>query len=390
MRSRAIVMWRRWLVAALSCSAVAFACASEGVLESGPLDAPQVIAGEDAAGLDVQTNEAGRLDDAGVEAGNCSSDRVCLAATPLDGRASVTSVWGSGPTDVWAVGTAGLILHYDGMKWERADLEAQDAASLFTLRGVWLERPDDVWIVDGLRLRHSNGWTGPTTTTWEIYAYGEGSAIPTSIRGKNGTVWMARTPGLFGGSPLVKLGAWMDAGPGPAGDTLGAIPSLNLSAVAVGRDDEVWGVGSNRVVRARRTPPVKDGGPWTWPGVGLDSLTTRQLFALWVGESVVWLVGENGVIRRAPTSETPPLFDIVEAPSNADLYGVFGFGEDDVWAVGEAGTILHWDGAALTKLTTPLDDLPERPRLFAVWGSSPNDIWFAGAGVMLHLERSLP
>jgi len=373
------MVWRRWLVAALS-SGVTFACAGEGVLESAKPDEPHVIAGEDAATADGPV-------DAAVEAETCSADHVCLAST-LDGRpVSVTSVWGSGPNDVWAVGTAGLILHYDGVRWETADLEAQDASSPFTLRGVWLERPDDVWIVDGARLRHSNGWTGPATTRWEFADTGSSAAVPTSIRGKNGRVWMAR---MFGASPLVGLGAWTGGRPGPAGDTVGAIPVNGLNAIAVGGDDEVWGVGSNRVVRARRTPPATDGGAWTWPGEEFDSRTTRQLFAVWANESVVWLVGENGVLRRAPTAGTPPLFERVDTPSNADLYGVFGFGEDDVWAVGEDSTILHWDGATLTRLTTPLDSLPDRPRLFAVWGAAPSDVWFAGAGVILHLERDRP
>lgn len=33
------------------------------------------------------------------------------------GQGSFFEVWGSSATDVWAVGTKGLIVHYDGISW---------------------------------------------------------------------------------------------------------------------------------------------------------------------------------------------------------------------------------------------------------------------------------
>ena len=390
---------RRWPVtllvtsAAVTLAVVAVACASEGELEAARPDEPQVIPGDDASGDDTSIDAAPPPEDAGVEAGACSSSGICAAAIPIDDRVSLASIWGSGANDVWAVGTAGTILHYDGANWEKADLEAQDASSPFTLRGVWLERPDDVWILDGMRLRHTTGWNGPTTTAWGLFTYAQTSPVPSSIRGKDGTIFMTRQRTTTGnGTGFARLGPWVDGGPSV---TQSVSPNLiPLNAVAVGRSTEVWGVGGTaaavgRVYRVLQVPPTIEGGAPTWRTEEFDSLSNRQLFGVWASESDVWLVGEHGTIRHATTADAPQ-FEIIDSPFHFDLYGVFGFGSDDVWAVGEAGTILHWDGHTWTKIATPIDALPDRPRLNGVWGSSPADVWFAGHGVMLHLERTAP
>ena len=373
----------------LALASIGIACAHEDTLDVGPHpDEPQVIPGADASGDSDLTSELDAETDGGKGAGSgCSASGICIASIPVDGRVNLTSVWGSGPSDVWAVGTAGTIVHYDGTKWERAALEAQDATTPFTLRGVWLERPDDVWILDGTSLRHTTGWSGPATTEWTRYAYASNTPVPSAIRGKDGTIWMTRQRASASGAPFARLGAWVDGGPSST-QTLGS-SSISLAAVAVGRTDEAWGVGGNRVLRAVAVPPAVDGGAPTWRADELDSRTTRMLNGVWADETDVWIVGESGVVRHTSTTDTP-LLGIVETGFDSDLYGVFGFDAANVWAVGEQGTILHWDGTTWTKVATPLDALADRPRLFGVWGSSPNDVWFAGAGVMLHLERTGP
>jgi hypothetical protein len=53
---------------------------------------------------------------------------------------------------------------------------------------------------------------------------------------------------------------------------------------------------------------------------------------------------------------------------------------NDVWAVGNGGTILHWDGALWT--ATPSGTTQN---LNSIWAASTSDVWIAGdAGTMLH------
>jgi len=51
-------------------------------------------------------------------------------------------VFGFSPTDVYAVGLGGHMLHYDGMSWTRID-----AHTGFDLWGIWGVSPTDIWIV---------------------------------------------------------------------------------------------------------------------------------------------------------------------------------------------------------------------------------------------------
>ena len=65
------------------------------------------------------------------------------------------------------------------------------------------------------------------------------------------------------------------------------------------------------------------------------------------------------------------------------LRGVGGAGPNDVWAVGDNGTIVHWDGQVW--LTFPSGT---KQRLLAVWGSGAHDVWAVGYdSTILHLSR---
>ena len=61
------------------------------------------------------------------------------------------------------------------------------------------------------------------------------------------------------------------------------------------------------------------------------------------------------------------------------LNAVWGSGPDDVWAVGDRGTILHNDGTKFTSVTAGGTDV-----YFAVWGSAKNDVWLVNATAPFH------
>ena len=72
-----------------------------------------------------------------------------------------------------------------------------------------------------------------------------------------------------------------------------------------------------------------------------------------------------------------------------NLYNAWGFGPDDVWAVGyrdatidatRVGLVIHWDGAAWS---ISAQDLPDW--VSGVWGSAPDDVWAGGSnGALYH------
>lgn len=58
---------------------------------------------------------------------------------------------------------------------------------------------------------------------------------------------------------------------------------------------------------------------------------------------------------------------------DGNLYGVFGFSGNDVFAVGDNGTVIHWTG---TKWLTV--SIPSSESFRAVWGLHSSDLWVAG------------
>lgn len=60
-------------------------------------------------------------------------------------------------------------------------------------------------------------------------------------------------------------------------------------------------------------------------------------------------------------------------PFGRDLDKVFGFADDDIWAVGERGTVLRKKSGVITTLP-----VPAATNLHAIWGSSPTSVWVAG------------
>ena len=128
-----------------------------------------------------------------------------------------------------------------------------------------------------------------------------------------------------------------------------------------------------------------DGSAWTRlaPG-GTDSFW-------WVGGSGpkdVWMTGEHGRITHwdgAAFHDHPPL-------TTATIWGVWAASPTDAWAVGgtpEGGTakpndiVLHWDGTAWK--ADPLPGAPLGRTLNKVWGTASDDLYAVGeSGTIWH------
>lgn len=104
----------------------------------------------------------------------------------------------------------------------------------------------------------------------------------------------------------------------------------------------------------------------------------------WVGGSGandVWMVGENGRISHWDGES----FVEHASGTTATLWGVWAKAENDAWIVGgtpEGGTnapndiVLHWNGASWTTITLPNDVVGRA--LYKVWGTSSDDLYVVG------------
>jgi len=63
---------------------------------------------------------------------------------------------------------------------------------------------------------------------------------------------------------------------------------------------------------------------------------------------------------------------VSSSPTNF-LNGVWGSGASDVWAVGDFGTIVHWNGNAWTSVSSGTTNY-----LSGIWGSA-SDVWVVGS-----------
>lgn len=103
--------------------------------------------------------------------------------------------------------------------------------------------------------------------------------------------------------------------------------------------------------------------------------TFKDVQAIWgTAANSVWAAGDDGSIMHYDgfdwTWEAGP----ITAPVAAEgYYGISGTSASDVWMVGSNGRIAHFDGAAWTEIPSPTFT-----KLLAVAAVTPTDVWAAG------------
>jgi hypothetical protein len=150
----------------------------------------------------------------------------------VPGSVSLWEVWGTGPGDVWMVGTDingnGLIERGDGMNFDTVGFQGT------SLRSIWGAEPNDVWVAayDG-SIQHWDGttWTittGPTSEGSLLGIWGSGAGDlwavglkGVALRNSDGKAWTVSNTG----TESVLWSVW------------GASPK------------EIWAVGSSGTIR---------------------------------------------------------------------------------------------------------------------------------------------
>ncbi len=239
------------------------------------------------------------------------------------------SVWGASGRDVFAVGDRGVVIQDDGTRW-RAD---RISATLSDLRAVWGTSPTDVFAVgeDGAILHYdgTHWWPQRSKTTSGLTAVWGLSATQVYAAGASGTVlrydgssWQpfsTRLPGTYN-----VLGIW------------------GTSA------HDLYAIGTHTVYVEMHPKPQETVPSWE-----------SRLFH-YDGSS--WQFTSSAIERLAPITA-------VKAISPTDVY-----------AVGARGTLAHFDGSKWTTL-----DTPARTNLFDVWATRAGGIFAVGSmGTILH------
>lgn len=337
---------------------------------------------------------------------------------PFPDVANLNGVWGYDPEDLWAVGSSGTILHYDGVSWKKH--QSPTSADLFAIDG------------------HETMTDGDK----DIYAVGSSG----TIIHWDGTSWT-----LEADIPDTRLSS---------------LPAVrdNLMGVWHGRNLGIFVVGEKGTILVKEPDPNDANAPWTWR-VMLDELVqdrmavceTRVAYdgdgypyangatcapcmlappdgdaslpqSLWMcsGSGTVQVPFCQGPDYSAVDCEVPstmrrgadpqcsfgqrceadgvtPMYQVTYFP--VDLKAVVGFGSGDnlrVIAVGESGAIVElrpngargsgaaWNCEGATPSSAPAfcwrpvaragdtQNPAVRDTLAAVWGTSGGNVYAAG------------
>jgi len=230
------------------------------------------------------------------------------APAPTTGAVgTLTAIWGSSASDVWAVGPGGNVAHFDGQSWSVVDvgLKDVDSSTLFAVTGTG---PADVWAVGRLGMvAHYDGvsWTtGPTAGVVDLNSVWEPAP---------GDVWAVGATGAL--QRYTTAGGWTVSGVGD--QALNGIWGTSDSDVWTSSSGNLWhwngtkwsptqiGPGTVRAIAGRATNDiwaVGQGGTLAhWNGTAWSNQYPAgvDLNALWVGPAGdVWLAGAGGAILR--------------------------------------------------------------------------------------------
>jgi photosystem II stability/assembly factor-like uncharacterized protein len=249
-------------------------------------------------------------------------------------------VWGSSPGDVFAVGDAGTILHYDGTWSTMSPLSA-------TLLNVWGSSDNDVFAVGmlGAILHYDGTWSAMSSlTTNNLWSVWGSSASDVFAVGEGGTILHYE-------------------GSGSTWSTMPNIPTTNeLHSVWGSGPDDVFAVGGGGTILHY------DGNGSTWSAMP-NIPTTDTLHSVWGSSATdVFAVGNGGTILHydgnGSTWSTMP-----NIPTSNELHSVWGSSASDVFAVGWPDAILHYSGGGGSSGTVTCNVTPQIISLTVADGS---------------------
>lgn len=239
--------------------------------------------------------------------------------TPLStGRTNqLRAVHAVDATHAWAVGLTGTLLQWNGTYWSQVPLTGTPPS----FYGVYAVSATDAWAVG----------TGGAVWRWNGSAWAaQASGTSANLR----AVWAAAANKVYvvGDSGVALL--W----DGTAWNQVGAGNGVNLWAVAGSGAGDVWAGGENGVV-LRST-----GGAFTAVAGGIG--TTATVGGIYASAANnVWLAADTSMFRYDGAAYTK------YSTSVTGLRAVSGAGAE-LWAVGSAGALVHWNGASWDVIDT--------------------------------------
>lgn len=332
------------------------------------------------AGVELDGGDGGDGRDVALPDVPCAVGNVCRVQAPLT-SGSISAITGRSRDDVWAAGSLGLMMRWDGHGWTKlaSSVVPED---LTTVSSLSLSA-DETWGVAGNTIMR-RAIDPDTVSSFELFDF---DRSPTSIVVVGGgSVYVGCSVGGIVQQPPTARGilyeiASFELGvttpvPDPVVEATQQAWPMNIQAMAVAAEKALWTVGDRGAV-ARYPLQRGDADGWTLGGgVVLPLTLEKDLFAAWADGDHLWAAGEGGVIVHFDGTE----WHTQASGTKATLHAIFGLSETDIWAAGDDGVLLHFDGASWSQ--APIQGYSGSLR--ALWGAAPDDVWIGGEGAMFH------
>jgi hypothetical protein len=264
---------------------------------------------------------------------------------PSPTTSTLRSLWGSSAWRIWAVGNAGTILYFDGLKWtDQSSNTTQDLISVHGtgLAAVWAVGAGGV-LVDNLR----GSWStrGPGSQDW-LGTWG-GSMERRWAVGRGGSILHFR-------------------GDFPAAETVFTYgPSVMDGRAVFGTAaDNVWVTGLRGLI-------VRwDGTSWKAQRSG----TGQPLVSVWGSDpNTAWALGNDPKMYSAAFYRWDgSQWSTVPLAGSASLYALWGSSPNEIWAAGYP--MMKWNGSTWTHDPAAPVYWPKR-----VFGLDGKRVWTSGS-----------
>lgn len=356
----------------------------------------------------------------------CRPDGWCWEQ-PKPNGASIDSLYGVSPNQVWAVGNGGTILLWNGALWASYDSPTQE-----NLHGIWGSGKDDIWAVgNGGTILHWDGLEWRVTPTSFVQAlaaiHGSGSqrVVAVGTQGMyvewDGLQWRDRkidTEAQLLGVWVGEREAWAiaDRGVSSVGPNDNFVHVTGdgvqiLRDVTTGHLRKLFGIDSKHLWAITHDSLLSyDGATWRQRPGPVSPLQPAPVYsylgAIWgTGEENLWVAGNLG-----PYFQVTPSGYRAASVTMGEVLALYGFGANDIFAAGVAGLLSRWNGtqwvpqseqsyqffqsifalsptkvfaASLDGLISEFDGNVWRPRFYfdsgisSLWGTGPEVLWAA-------------
>lgn len=291
--------------------------------------------------------------DGGSDAGPpVSGQWIWESDVPVTG--DLVAIWASGPSDAWAGGDNGVMLHWNGAAWSSVD-----PGTTNHIAAIWGSSASDVWAVAG-------GLGGPNTANLVHWNGGAWSAVDAgtamNLKGVWGTgpsdVYVAGASGVAGTVQHFDGTSWSNVWASDATSPEAVFGSGSKDVSIVGED--IYPTFGDHFILHGATSGFTE----------VASGAAQYLASGWsASQDDAWAMGLGGMLHWNGTTWTA-----VSTTLPLGAGGVWGLGSKQVFGVGGDQQIAAWDGSAWT--TVHAD--PVGAPLVAVGGADATHLWAVG------------